>query len=67
MKKKLFKPTIKIGRDISFKDFIHSRIVTPAMIREAFVNPAVPNNSISNILFNARYKEGKALEGYDFI
>ncbi len=61
-----FQPTIKVGRDISVKDFIRTRIVTPMEIIEGMKNPVFPNNSIANILFNARYNAVKAIEGYDF-
>ncbi len=66
MKKEKIKPTIRIGRDISVKEFIRSRFVTPREIINGMKDPAVPNRSIGAILFNARYKALKAIEGYDF-
>lgn len=62
-----FRPALKVGRDISFIDFIKTRLVTPREIMEGIKEPVYRNTSIGRILFNARYRAGKALEGYDFM
>lgn len=56
----------KIGKDISWKEFIRSRMVTPKEIYNGIKYPVVPNNCIGSILFNARYNALKTIEGYDF-
>ena len=53
-------------KKVPIRTLIKTRIVTPAEIIRGIKNPAFPNNSIGNILFNARYNAGKAIEGYDF-
>ncbi|MBR6163394.1 hypothetical protein IKQ26_05865 [bacterium] len=66
MKNPNFKKTIKVGKDITYLDFIKSRIVTPKAIAEALKNGFLPNDCLGSILFKARYLSGKAIMGYDF-
>ncbi len=52
--------------DIPFKVYIRSRFVTPKEFISGITNPVVKPKSLGAILFNARYNDGKAIEGYDF-
>lgn len=62
-----FKRTLRIGKDISVFNFIKTRIVTPRELLEGIKDPICGSKHPSNIIFSARYRAGKALEGYDFI
>ena len=46
--------------------YLISRFVTLGEIIEGLKNPVIPNNNPGAVLFNARYRAGKAIEGVDF-
>ena len=65
-KKDGFVRTVRVGRDISIKEFLKSRILTPKEIINAIKDPDIPNYPLSSLIFFARYKALKAIPGYDF-
>lgn len=58
--------TRKVGRDIPFREYLKTRIVTPKELKAALDDP-YPCCCIGELIFMARYIAGKAIEGYDFI
>lgn len=62
-----FQRTLKPGKNITWTEFIRTRLLTPKELWDGFKTPVFPPTSLGRILFNARYQSGKALEGWDYV
>lgn len=58
---------VRKRKNISYLQYVKSRMVTPAAIIKAAKDPIAGNRCFGNILFTAIYMSGKAIEGYDFL